>query len=127
MYQTFFLKRHEVKVGSRSVCSKPPSSYQGFEITINECILFIGDGFTAYENNSFFSTYDRIHDTCNNSPSGPQPHGGGWWFDCLQQGNLNGAKYYHGQQTSFADGLSWYPWHEYNQSMKTTIMMIKNN
>ena len=58
-------------------------------------------------------------------PSCAQHYGGGWWYDCCHRGNLNGGTYYHGHQTHYADGLSWYPWHGYDQSMKATTMMIK--
>ncbi|VDI43902.1 protein N-terminal asparagine amidohydrolase [Mytilus galloprovincialis] len=71
-----------------------------------------------------FSTFDVNNSTCADHLNCAVSHHGAWWYTCCYYSNLNG-KYYHGNHSSYADGVAWLPFHGNSYSLKKTTMMIR--
>ncbi|XP_076081230.1 uncharacterized protein LOC143052163 isoform X2 [Mytilus galloprovincialis] len=71
-----------------------------------------------------FSTFDVNNSTCADHLNCAVSHHGAWWYTCCYYSNLNG-KYYHGNHSSYADGVAWLPFHGNSYSFKKTTMMIR--
>ena len=78
-----------------------------------------GDGFT-YHDKMMFSTFDRNDYSCARSMHGA------WWYNGCHYLNLNG-RYLNGHHTSYADGINWYQFKGYHNSLIKTTMKIKAN
>ena len=48
---------------------------------------------------------------------------GGWWYWACYESNLNGM--YTPPSTNPNIGITWFTWHGYMYSLKSTTMMIK--
>jgi len=83
-----------------------------------------GDSLTR-NSGSKFTAYDVDNDT-NTSSNCAQLYKGGWWYDWCHLANLNGP-YLNGTHTSYADGMEWYTWTGYYESMAKTAMKIRQN
>ena len=71
----------------------------------------------------FFTTKDKDNDAlpahnCANS------YKGGWWYGACHRSNLNGL-YLNGPHKSYANGIEWYDWHGYYNSLTRTEMKIR--
>ena len=76
----------------------------------------------ARQNDMRFSTLDSDHDT-NPDKNCAELYRGAWWYRSCHLSNLNGL-YLAGGHSSYADGIEWYTWHGYHNSLKSTAMMI---
>ena len=76
-----------------------------------------------YQNAMKFTTKDADHDNDNNENCA-QLFLGAWWYNSCHASNLNGV-YYHGNHSSYADGINWYSLKDFYYSMKETTMKIK--
>ena len=92
----------------------------------NKFTLFVGDamaeGSGQSANGRKFTTRDYDNDIWPQNCA-VRFHGAWWYKDC-HQANLNG-KYLNGTHDSFADGVNWYPFKGYHESLKTTEMKIR--
>lgn len=70
-----------------------------------------------------FSTSDRDNDASVNNCA--VIYKGAWWYKSCHESNLNGY-YYHGNHTSYADGVEWYHWTGHYYSLRFTEMKIKS-
>ena len=77
-----------------------------------------GDSFSAH-NGMQFSTKDR-----GSSSGCAVSHHGAWWYIGCHYSNLNG-KYLNGRHNSYADGVNWYHFKGYHNSLKKTEMKVK--
>jgi len=84
-------------------------------------LLFEGDSLSAHLGCKF-STKDQDNDDYEGSCA--QTYKGAWWYCNCHRANLNGY-YYSGHHDSFADGVNWFDWKEYNYSLKVTEMKVK--
>ena len=93
----------------------------------NEFILFVGDGMAdgadQSANGREFSTLDYDHDILSNEPCADL-YQGAWWYRKCHNANLNG-QYLNGTHESYADGINWYPFKGFYESLKTTDMKIR--
>eukprot|EP00112_Aurelia_sp_Birch-Aquarium-sp1_P014337 Seg3086.3 transcript_id=Seg3086.3/GoldUCD/mRNA.D3Y31 product=Ficolin-2 protein_id=Seg3086.3/GoldUCD/D3Y31 len=80
-----------------------------------------GDSFSG-TNGLKFSTKDKDHDTASSSCAN-QFHGA-WWYAACHSSNLNG-KYLNGPHKSPANGVNWYHFKGYYNSLKKTEMKLK--
>ena len=80
-----------------------------------------GDSFKA--NGRKFSTKDKDYDTWP-AKSCAAEYQGAWWYWKCHQSNFNG-KYLNGQHKSFANGVNWYHFKGYQNSLKKTEMKLK--
>jgi ficolin len=71
-----------------------------------------------------FSTSDRDNDAAGGENCAVI-YKGAWWYKYCHHSNLNGY-YYHGNHTSYADGVEWYHWTGYYYSLRFTEMKIKS-
>ncbi|GIY71509.1 techylectin-5A [Caerostris darwini] len=79
-----------------------------------------GDSMTERHNNQKFSTKDRDNEgKCVNS------YKGGWWYSSCHHANLNGVYLKGRNATSSSDGVSWYTFRKFGESMDTTEMKIR--
>ena len=84
-----------------------------------------GDALSGH-NNQQFSTHDKdvdIHRDLNCADF----YKGGWWYKNCHDSNLNGKYYQSGviDNPYIFDGVSWYSWLGYRNSMKTTVIAIR--
>lgn len=49
---------------------------------------------------------------------------GGWWYHNCHDSNLNGVYRRSNFKGAYADGITWYEWHDQWYSLKTTEMKI---
>ena len=80
-----------------------------------------GDSLSA-QNGFKFSTWDVDQDTWS-SNCAVEFHGAWWYYDC-HRSNLNGA-YLNGKHTTFADGVNWFAWTDYYESLARTEMKVR--
>ena len=80
-------------------------------------ILFLGDSM-KYHDNQRFSTFDQ-----DNVHNCAEKHKGAWWYDNCKYSNLNGI-YYKGTSEE-NDGLTWYHWKGYHESLEWTEIKIR--
>eukprot|EP00795_Rhopilema_esculentum_P017573 gene17573-9205_t len=76
----------------------------------------------SYSNGQKFSTKDKDYDSDLDSCA-VQYHGA-WWYKSCHYSNLNG-KYLNGSHTSAGDGVNWWSFKGYFNSLKRTVMKIK--
>ena len=81
-----------------------------------------GDSFSN-TNGIQFSTKDRDNDVYSDG-SCAKIYYGGWWYEKCHQSNLNG-RYLNGIHKSFADGVNWYHFKGYHNSLKHTEIKVK--
>ena len=80
-----------------------------------------GDSFSR-PNGKQFSTKDRDHDTSSDNCA--SVYHGAWWYDACHSSNLNG-KYLNGPHKSYANGINWYSFKGYHNSLKMTEMKVR--
>jgi len=80
-----------------------------------------GDSLSA-QNGFRFSTWDMDQDTWGDNCA--VVFRGAWWYYDCHRSNLNGA-YLNGQHSTFADGVNWYAWTGYNESLARTEMKVR--
>ena len=80
-----------------------------------------GDSFKA--NGRKFSTKDKDYDSWPPKSCAAEYQGAWWYWQC-HQSNLNG-KYLNGPHKSFANGVNWYHFKGYHNSLKKTEMKLK--
>ncbi|GIX88378.1 techylectin-5A, partial [Caerostris extrusa] len=79
-----------------------------------------GDSMIERHNSQKFSTKDRDNEgKCANS------YKGGWWYSSCHHANLNGVYLKGRNATSSSDGVSWYTFRRFGESMDTTEMKIR--
>lgn len=84
-----------------------------------------GDALT-YHNGMPFSTKDRDNDMHTQTHCA-QKFSGGWWFNSCLFSGLNGV-YTRGGNASYpAQGVYWYHWKGYNNSLKYSEMKFRKN
>jgi hypothetical protein len=81
-----------------------------------------GDSLNGHDGMQF-TTKDADHDKVKNENCA-RTFLGAWWYNACHSSNLN-AFYYHGNHSSYADGINWYHWKGHYYSMKKTTMKIK--
>ena len=86
-------------------------------------IIFVSGESLVYANGQMFSTFDRDNDSWAQNCAAK--FRGGWWYTACHRSNLNGEYHSGGRHESYADGLNWYSWKKYHESMKTTVMMFR--
>eukprot|EP00794_Sanderia_malayensis_P010088 gene10088-11118_t len=82
-----------------------------------------GDSFQLHSGYAF-STKDRDNDGWGGSCA--TSYHGAWWYEKCHASNLNG-KYLNGNHKSYANGLNWYTWKGYHNSLRRTEMKIRFN
>lgn len=80
-----------------------------------------GDSLTGHSGYQF-STYDADHDVT--SANCAISYHGAWWYSACHTSNLNGY-YYNGSHATYADGMNWYYWLGYYESVSRTRMMVR--
>ena len=84
------------------------SNFGGFSGTVPDCA---GGGSGMYYHSGVkFSTYDRNSTSCADS------YQGGWWYRACHYNNPNG-RYLDGPHSSYADGVNWYCYTDYYESL----------
>ena len=93
--------------------------------TINFQFFKTGDAGDSlgYHNNMRFSTKDADNDAfiqihCS------RLYRGGWWYSSCYKSNLNGY-YYDRNQTAKFDGIIWWHWKGYQESLKAVEMKFR--
>ncbi|GIX82527.1 techylectin-5A [Caerostris darwini] len=81
-----------------------------------------GDSMISDHNNMKFSTKDQDND--DRKEHCAQMYKGAWWYKACHYSNLNGL-YHRGIHESYADGVNWYHWRGYNESLDFTEMKIR--
>ncbi|XP_078381295.1 uncharacterized protein LOC144664048 isoform X1 [Oculina patagonica] len=76
----------------------------------------------SYHRGHPFTTKDRDNDISSGNCA--VSYKGAWWYAACHRSNLNG-KYHHGAHSSFADGVNWYAWKGYYNSVKKSEMKIR--
>ena len=83
-----------------------------------------GDSLTDYHQGMSFSTFDRDNDRAPREHCA-RLHGGGWWYNECDNGNLNGYYNYDPKLKGPTDqGIEWNSWKQL-YSFKETMMRIK--
>ncbi|XP_067944489.1 fibrinogen C domain-containing protein 1-B-like [Watersipora subatra] len=95
-----------------------------YTLNVSEYSGNAGDGLAVQSNGQKFSTRDLDNDRWENNCA-IRFHGA-WWYKGCHQVNLNGD-YLNGTHSSYADGINWYPFKGYGESMKTTEMKFRPN
>ena len=80
-----------------------------------------GDAFTVHRGQPF-STQEQDNDNANANCA--RHYRGAWWYNKCHHSNLNGF-YFHGNHSSYADGVNWRSWRGYHYSLKRTEMKIR--
>ena len=107
-----FAKYRTFKVGD---------SASNYTLTVSGYSGTAGDSFSTHINQEF-STRDRDNDV--QSAHCAQRFKGAWWFFNCHPSNLNG-RYLSGTHSSFADGVNWYHFRQYNYSLKVSEMKLR--
>ena len=81
-----------------------------------------GDSFSN-TNGMQFSTKDRDNDG-HSHVSCAKIYYGGWWYQKCHTSNLNG-RYLNGTHKSYADGVNWYHFKGYYNSLKQTEIKVR--
>ena len=76
----------------------------------------------SYHNSMAFTTKDFDNDAMEYNWA--VKFKGAWWYRACHHSNLNGL-YHYGKHTSYADGVNWGYWKEYQYSLKSTSMKIR--
>ncbi|CAB4006041.1 Hypothetical predicted protein [Paramuricea clavata] len=76
-----------------------------------------------YQNGTKFTTKDADHDNRKNGNCA-RTFLGAWWYNDCHSSNLNGF-YFHGNHSSYADGIIWRYWKTLYYSMKKATMKLK--
>ncbi|KAL4219533.1 hypothetical protein ACF0H5_022109 [Mactra antiquata] len=91
----------------------------GFVLSIQFFSGDVTDGLIRSHNNYQFSTFDY-----GPSAKCSKSYKGGWWYADCHSVNLNGL-YHNGKHDSYADGINWYDWHGYYNSLMFTEMKFR--
>ncbi|MEX3983831.1 fibrinogen-related protein [Paraburkholderia sp. EG287A] len=97
-----------------------PSS-NNYTLTVSGYTGTVGDSLgpqSGYQ----YSTYDADHDA--SSANCAQQYQGAWWYSACHQSNLNGA-WLNGPHTTYANGVEWYTWTGYYESLTYTEMKVR--
>ncbi|GIY40011.1 techylectin-5A [Caerostris extrusa] len=81
-----------------------------------------GDSMISQHNNMAFSTKEQNNG--NQTKRCADKYKGGWWYNSCHFSNLNGL-YHRGMHESHADGVNWYHWRGFNESLDFTEMKIR--
>lgn len=82
----------------------------------------VGDSLAAHRGHSF-STYDYDVDAYA-AGNCAAAHKGAWWYTSCHHSNLNGL-WLNGPHTSHADGMEWYTWTGYYESLTFSEMKVR--
>ena len=78
-----------------------------------------------YHDGMEFSTYDEDNDKTSLNCADSAYTQSGWWLNNCDKADLN-AYYYTSSATGNNNkGIIWYPWHNYQYSLKATKMMLR--
>ncbi|XP_055949972.1 techylectin-like protein isoform X1 [Argiope bruennichi] len=82
-----------------------------------------GDSMTPNHDNQKFSTKDQNNGN-NKGGNCAESHKGAWWYNACHTANLNGL-YLRGKHNSYADGVNWYTFRNYHESLEDVEMKIR--
>ena len=93
----------------------------GYLMTVSGYTGTAGDSMSAH-NNMKFSTYDNDQDTYADNCAAVFK--GAWWHKACHESNPNGL-YFHGEHSTYADGINWLNFKGHYYSLKTIELKIR--
>ena len=78
----------------------------------------------SYHNGLRFSTYDNDNDNDAYSRNCALSFSGAWWYRGCHEVHLNGL-YFHGEHSSYANGVNWYAFRGYHYSLKIAELKMR--
>lgn len=92
-----------------------------YTLTVSGYSGTAGDAFSMHSGYRF-TTYDNDNDAYSSNCA--SLFKGAWWYSYCHGSNLNGA-WLNGPHASYADGVEWYDWTGYNESLTFTEMKVR--
>ncbi|XP_048755856.2 ficolin-2-like [Ostrea edulis] len=114
--QTRYVKYTTITIGNEA--SKYVISLTGFSGNVDDCFTSSGQPI----NNMKFSTKDQDNDVYSGSCA--VKFSSGWWHRHCHCSNPNGL-YLAGATVTFADGITYHPWHTHYYSLKNIQLMVR--